>query len=143
MNQRTLKSVSGEFVVLRIGDELVEPGFPAHKREYVGPIGPYREDVVDPAKGQSARFVHFDLIPNKEQLLVGERGPGNQYDQMRVQARAREVVANSVVNRTGGPNCEHISSYIRNGNPASPQLKFAIGAVLAIFFFGFLGGFDA
>lgn len=127
MSQRVLKNVNGEFVVPRIGDELVEPGFPAHKRAYVGPIGPCGEDVVDPAKGQPARFVHFASIPNKEQLIVGERGPENQYEQMCVQNRAREVVANSMVNRWAGPNCEHISSYIRNGNPVSPQLKVGVG----------------
>ena len=133
-NRRFPRNVNRKLVVLRIGDELVEPGFPAHKRAYVGPIGPYGEDVVDPAKGQAARFVHFELIPNKEQLIVGERGPENQYEQMQVQARAREVVANSVVNYTAGPNCDHITSYIRNGNPISPQLRagMGVGVVLGL-----------
>ena len=126
-NRRYPRNVNRKLVVLRIGDELVEPGFPAHKRAYVGPIGPYGEDVVDAPKGQPARFVHFASIPNKELLIVGERGPENQYEQMCVQARAREVVTNSVVNRWAGPNCEHVSSYIRSGNPASPQLGVAIG----------------
>src|SRR5713101_3504140 len=53
-------------VILRVGDELIVPGFPLHKMVYVGPIGPYGEDVVNPAKGRAAQFVHFDLIPNKE-----------------------------------------------------------------------------
>lgn len=130
--QRFPRNVNRKLVTLRIGDELIEQGFPAHKRAYVGPIGPYGEDVVDPAKGQTARFVHFASLPNKEQLIVGERGPENQYEQLRVQARAREVVANSVVNYTAGPNCEHITSYIRNGNPVSPQLSVGIGVSLFI-----------
>ncbi len=126
-NQGFSRNVNRKLVVLRIGDELIEPGIPAHKRVYVGPIGPYGEDVVDPAKGQAARFVHFASISNKEQLVVGERGPENQYEQMQVQARACEVVAKSVLNRPFGPNCEHISSYVRNGNPASPQLTLGVG----------------
>src|ERR1700737_4377933 len=65
-----LKSVSGEPFVLRVGDELVELGLPAHKRVYVGPMGPYGENVVDPAKAQAARLVHLNSIPNWQQLLV-------------------------------------------------------------------------
>jgi hypothetical protein len=125
--RRFPKDVTRKLVTLRIGDELIEPGFPAHKRAYVGPIGPYGEDVVDPAKGQSARLVHFVSIPNKEKLIVGERGPENQYEQMCVQARARAIVAHGVVNHPAGPNCEHISSFVRNGNPTSPQLTVAVG----------------
>jgi len=63
-----------------------------------------------------------------KQLIVGRaRGPENQYEQTCVQDRAREVVANNLVNRWAGPNCEHISSYIRNGNPVSPQLAAGVG----------------
>ena len=122
--------------ILRVGDELIVPGFPPHKMAYVGPIGPYGEDVVNPAKGQAAQFVHFDLIPNREQLLVGERGPEDWHAQARVQARAREVVEKRVLNRTLWPNCEHICSYIRTEKPESPQLKFwgGVAAVIGLMF---------
>ena len=109
------KHVSGQDVYLAVGDELVVPGLPQHKMIYVGPIGPSGEDVVDPAKGQPARFVHFNLLPNREQLVVGERGTADWSEALEIQARARDVVARGVVNRALGPNCEHIGSYIRNG----------------------------
>lgn len=121
--------------ILRAGDELVEAGLVAHKMVYVGAIGPYGEDVVNPAKGQPPRFVHSCSIPNWAQLRVGKRGPESWQEQRLVQARAREVVANAVVNRTLGPNCEHITSYIRTGKPESPQLRVAGGVgVLALIF---------
>jgi len=129
-------------IILRVGDELVEPELFAHKMLYVGPIGPYGEDVLDPAKGQPARFVHSCSIPNWGQLRVCQRGPESWREQMFVQARAREVVANGVVNRTFGPNCEHITSYVRTGKPESPQLRIAGGvAALALLLFGLGGGF--
>ena len=53
------KAITGQFVILKVGDELVVPGLPQHKMRYVGPIGPSGEDVLDPPKGQAARFVHF------------------------------------------------------------------------------------
>ncbi|MGC1418345.1 MAG: hypothetical protein WA817_23875 [Candidatus Acidiferrum sp.] len=123
-------------IILRVGDELAAPGLPVHKMVYVGPIGPCGEDVVNPAKGQAAHFVHFDLIPNKEQLRVVARGPEDWYAQSRVQARARRVVGNGVVNRTLGPNCEHICSYIRGERPESPQLKFwgGVAALIGLIF---------
>jgi len=122
---------SGELVRLLIGDELVVPGIPQHKMRYVGEIGPFGEDVVDPAKGQPARFVHLDFVPNREQLLVGERGTTDWNEALEIQARARDVVARGVANRALGPNCEHIGSYIRHGKPASPQLR-AAGAIAAL-----------
>jgi hypothetical protein len=138
VNQIVLKNLQGELVAPRVGDELMEPGLPAaHKRSYVGPIGLYGENVVDPAKGQAARLVHLYSIPNWQQLIVCERGPEDWDAQARVQERAREVLANGVVNRTLGPNCEHISSYIRAGSPKSPQLRFW-GGVAAVVAFGLL-----
>jgi hypothetical protein len=134
LNQIILKNLNGEPIFLRAGDELVQPGIPAHKRAYVGPIGPYGEDVVDPAKGQAPRFVHLHSIPNWQQFLVGERGPEDWQSRMQVQARAHEVVSNGVVNRTLGPNCDHITSYIRNGKPESPQLKFWGGIAVGVAF---------
>ena len=142
LNQIILKSLEDEFVVPRIGDELVEPGLPAHKRSYVGPIGPNGEDVVDPVKGQPAQFVQLKSIPNWQHLLVGERGPKDCYRQDRAQERAWEVVTNGVVNRTLGPNCEHITSYIRTGGPKSSQLMFWGGVAAAVAFGVMLGGAD-
>ena len=107
-----------------MGDELVVPGIPQHKMIFVGAIGTLGENVVDPAKGQTARLVHLHSIPNWQQLIVGERGPEDWNAQVQVQERAWEVLENRVVNRTLGPNCEHISSYIRTGEPKSPQLAF-------------------
>ncbi len=132
LNQVVLKNLNGEPVVLRVGDELVEPGIPAaHKRSYVGPMGPYGQNVVDPAKGQVPQMVHLHSILNWQQLLVGERGPEGWDARAQVQSRALEVLENRVVNRTLGPNCEHICSYIRTGRPKSPQLRFW-GGVAAI-----------
>ena len=128
MQPIVLRNVKGEFVNVRIGDELVVQGLPAHKMRYVGPIGPYGEDVVDPPKGKTAKFVHLTTIPNWEWLLVGDRGP-EAWDwngQLAVQARARQVVANQVLNQPLGPNCEHIGSAIGRGKPESPQLQVAV-----------------
>jgi hypothetical protein len=133
------KSVDGRVVALLVGDELVVPGLPQHKMRYVGPIGPRGEDVVDPAKGQAAQFVHLDLIPNREQLVVGERGTANRYEQAAIQVRARQVVENGIVNRTLVRNCEHIGSHIRHGKPDSPQLKVAAGLALAAGILWWLG----
>lgn len=131
LNQVFLNNANGESVVLRVGDELVVPGLPAHKVVFVGTIGPYGENVVDPAKGQTARLIHLGSIPNWQQLVVGERGPEDWEAQAQVQARAWEVLQNGVVNRTLGPNCEHICSYIRTGRAKSPQLRFWVGAAAA------------
>ena len=132
-------------IILRVGDQLIVPGFFAHKMTYVGPIGPNNEDVVDPANGQPARFVHFYSIPDRDRLLVGERGPEGYSEQLLVQARAREVVWKGVVNRPFWPNCEHIDSYIRKGEPESAQLRFAVGLGLAIIILwgGFGGGLQS
>jgi hypothetical protein len=127
-------------IILRVGDELVMPGLFAHKTTYVGPIGPNAEDVLDPANGQQARFVHFFSIPNRERMRLGERGPEDYWDQIRVQGRAREVVARGIVNRPLGPNCEHICSYVRKGQPESPQLKVGVGLGLALLLLFFIGG---
>jgi hypothetical protein len=124
LNQIFLMNAKGESVLLRVGDELVAPGLPAHKLVFVGAIGPLGENVVDPAKRQAARLVHLQSIPNWQQLLVDERGPEDWEGQALVQDRAWEVLENRVVNRPLGPNCEHICSYIRAGSPKSPQLRF-------------------
>jgi hypothetical protein len=137
-----LRKVMGEPVVVRIGDELIVEGLPAHKMRYVGPIGPFGEDVVDPPKGQAVRFVHLTSVPNWQQLRVGERGPepSDWCGQQAVQSRARQIVANQVINQPLGPNCEHIGSQIARGKPESPQLRTAVGIGLAIIFLGLLGG---
>jgi hypothetical protein len=137
LTQIFLNNANGETVALRVGDELVVPGLPAHKVVFVAAIGPLAENVVDPAKGQTARLVHLASIPNWQQLVVGERGPEDWNAQAQVQARAREVLQNGVVNRTLWPNCEHICSYIRTGRAKSPQLRFW-GGVAAIVAFGLL-----
>jgi hypothetical protein len=124
LSQIFLMNAKGESVLLRVGDELVVPGLPAHKLVFVGAIGPLGENVVDPAKRQAAQLVHLQSIPNWQQLLVDERGPEDWNAQAQVQARAWEVLENRVVNRPLGPNCEHICSYIRAGRPKSPQLRF-------------------
>jgi len=120
-----------QVVDLLVGDELIVPGIPQHKMRYVGPIGPCGEDVVDPAKGQPARYVHFHLIPNRDKLLVGERGTSDRRESTEIQNRARDVVERGVLNKTLFPNCEHIGSYIRHGKPESPQLKAAVGLGVA------------
>jgi|SRR5579862_5182981 len=126
-------------IILRVGDELIRPwGLFAHKLTYVGPIGPFGEDVLDAPNGQRAQLRHFHSIPNAEQLQVGARGPEDYWQQIQVQARAREVLAKGIVNRLFGPNCEHISSYVRTGKSESPQLRVSVGlaAVLVLFFGG-------
>lgn len=137
---KVARTLNGQIVVLMVGDELVVPGVPQHKMRYVGPIGPFGEDVVNPAKAQVAQFIHFDAIPNRERLFVGERGTANRYEQLQIQERAREVVARGVVNRALDSNCEHIGSYIRHGKPESPQLKLAVGlGIAAIIVIGLWG----
>lgn len=138
---KVAKHVSGQQVYLLVGDELIVPGLPQHKMIFVGPIGPFGEDVVDPAKGQAARFVHLDFLPKRDQLLVGERGTSDPSRIFDIQARARDVVRRGVVNLTLRPNCEHICSYIRDGKEKSPQLRFwgGLAAVAVIIALG-LGG---
>jgi len=129
---KVAKHVSGQLVHLLVGDELIVPGLPQHKMRYVGPIGSGGEDVVDPAKGQPARLVHFNFIPNRHLLLVGERGTTDWNETLQIQARACDVVERGVVNLTLHQNCEHIGSYIRHGEPESPQLKFWVGTAAAV-----------
>lgn len=105
---------SGELVRLLIGDELVVPGIPQHKMIYVGPIGRF-------AKGQAAQFVRFDFLPNRDQLLVGERGTTHPARIFDIQARARDIVRRGVVNAGIRLNCEHICSYIRDGKEKRPR----------------------
>ena len=126
-------------VTLRVGDELVRPGIPQHKMRYVGPIGPNGEDVLDPAKGQPVRFVHFYSIPDRHRLLLGERGTENWFELNAIQNRAREVVAKGIVNRTLVSNCEHIGAYVRHGKPDSPQLTLGVGIGFAALLFFLLG----
>jgi hypothetical protein len=136
-----MDKMNDNVVILRPGDELVQPGLPAHKRVFVGAIGLSGENVLDPVKAQAAQLVHLHSIPNWEQLLVGERGPEDVFKQAQVQQRAWRVVTESIMNRTLWPNSEHISSYIRTGKAESPQLRFwggvaaaAAAAVAQIFF---------
>jgi hypothetical protein len=131
-SMKVAKHVGGQFVYLMVGDELIVPGFPQHKMRYVGPIGPRGEDVVDPAKGQAARLVHFDYFPNRDQLLVGERGTSDWNERLQIQERAHDVIERGVVNLTLRQNCEHIGSYIRHGKPESPQLRFWVGTAAAV-----------
>lgn len=135
---KVAKHVSGQQVYLLVGDELVVPGLPQHKMIYVGPIGPRGEDVVDPAKGQPAIFVHFDTLPDRDQVLVGERGTTDWNPMLEIQNRARDIVRRQIVNMGIRPNCEHICTYIRSGKAKSPQLRFwggvaavAVGLILA------------
>jgi hypothetical protein len=127
----TLKNRAGQEVFLLPGDELVESGIPEHKRSYVSPIGPNGEDVVNPVKGGAAVFEHLTLIPNWEKLVVGARAKEEDY--FGVRQRAIWVVDKGIINRTFGPNCEHITSYIRTGKQESPQLfgAFLVGAGVA------------
>ena len=136
---KVAKHVSGQQVYLLVGDELIVPGLPQHKMIYVGPIGRFAEDVVDPAKGQAARFVHLDFLPNRDQLLVGERGDTDPVGIFDIQARARDIVRRGVVNTGIRPNCEHICSYIRDGKEKSPQLRFWVGAAAVAAFIAWLG----
>jgi hypothetical protein len=129
---RRVKNLNRKHVFLLVGDELVRPGIPQHKLRYVGPVGLYGEDVVDPAKGRPAQFVHLELIPDRDQLLIGERGTTDWIEAFQIQGRARDVVARGVVNRTFDQICEHIGSYIRHGKPESPQLTLGIGVGLTL-----------
>lgn len=110
---------------LRIGDELIELAGPiAHKMVYVGPLGLNGEDVLNPAKGTEVQLVSFHALPNRHNLRIGKRGPEDCFEQAQVQERASQILLNRTVNRTLGPNCEHITSYVRTGKIESPQLKF-------------------
>jgi hypothetical protein len=136
-----MDKMNDNVVILRPGDELVQPGLPAHKRVFVGAIGLSGENVLDPVKAQTAQLVHLHSIPDWQQLLVGARGPEDVFEQAQVQQRAWKVVTESIMNRTLWPNSEHICSYIRTGKAESPQLRFwggvaaaAAAAVAQIFF---------
>jgi hypothetical protein len=134
-----MNKMNGNVVIFRPGDELVQPGLPAHKRVFVGAIGLSGENVVDPVRAHTAQLVHLHSIPNWQQLLVGERGTEDVFHQIQVQQRAWEVVTQSVVNRTLWPNGEHICSFIRTGKADSPQPRFwggvAAAAAVALMFF--------
>jgi hypothetical protein len=134
-----MNKINGDVMILRPGDELVQPGLPAHKRVFVGAIGLSGENVIDPVKAQPAQLVHLHSVPNWQQLLPGERGPEDVFEQAQVQQRAWKVVTESIVNRSLWPNCEQICSYIRTGKMESPQLSFwggvAAAAAVALVFF--------
>lgn len=116
---------------LRVGDELIEQVGPvAHKMVYVGPLGLDGGDVLNPAKGMAVQLVSLYALPNWRSFRIGARGPEDCYEQAQVQGRARQVLQNRTVNQTFGPNCEHISSFVRTGKTESPQLKFWVGAVV-------------
>jgi hypothetical protein len=126
-----MNKMNGNVAILRPGDELVQPGLPAHKRVFVGAIGLSGENVIDPVEAQTTQLVHLHSIPNWQQLLVGERGPEDVFVQAQVQQRAWKVVTESIVHRTLWSNCEHICSYIRTGKAESPQLRFWGGVAAA------------
>ena len=110
---------------LRIGDELIEQVGPiTHKMVYVGPLGLDGGDVLNPAKGTEVQLVSIYALPNRQNIHIGARGPESCFEQAQVQERARQILAKRMANQTLGPNCEHISSYVRTGKTESPQLKF-------------------
>jgi hypothetical protein len=127
-----MNKMNGNVAILRPGDELVQPGLPAHKRVFVGAIGLSGENVIDPVEAQTTQLVHLHSIPNWQQLLVGERGPEDVFVQAQVQQRAWKVVTESIVNRTLWSNREHICSYIRTGKAESPQLRSWGGVAAAV-----------
>lgn len=122
-------------VVLRVGDQLLQRGLVTHVMTYVGPIGPTGEDVLDAPKGGAARLAHFAEISARDRVVVGERGPESWFEQQAVQRRAFSVIG--TVNRTGGPNCEHISAFVRKGKAESPQLAFGVFAAIVALIIGF------
>jgi hypothetical protein len=136
-----MNKMDSNVVILRPGDELIQLDLPAHKRVFVGAIGLSGENVIDPVQAQIAQLVHLHSIPNWQQLLVGERGPEDVFEQAQVQQRAWKVVTESIMNRARWPNGEHICSYIRTGEVECSQPKFwagvaaAVAAALALIFF--------
>jgi hypothetical protein len=124
-------------VFLRIGDELRIPGplGTTHVMTYVGPLGSWGEDVLDAPKNSPARLIHYRQIIGS--LTIGQRGPESWWEQQAVQQRALQVLGTP--NRLIGPNCEHISSFVRTGNAESPQLRgfgFVASIVGALILFG-------
>ena len=108
-------------IPLRVGDELRIPGVPVHVMTYVGPLGPYGEDVLDAPKGTEARLIHLVNVLNRGNVLLGERGPESCDEQRAVRERAIYLLGTR--NHPLGPNCEHIASYVRTGVAESPQLR--------------------
>jgi hypothetical protein len=125
-----LKTIAGEDAVLRSGDILGKPGT-MHRVVFVGSMELEGQNVVDPTKGQAARLIHLHSIPNWQELRIFARGPEDGFAQAQVRERAWEVVTKGVKNYTLVSNCEHICSYIRTGEPESPQLKFWVGVAAA------------
>jgi len=122
-----------ERVTLRIGDQLLQRGgLVTHVMTYVGPIGPNGQDVLDAPKGEAARLVHFWEVAANGNILVGERGPESWWEQRAIQQRALSVIG--TINQTAGPNCEHISSFVRKERPESPQLRggLLVAAIIAL-----------
>jgi hypothetical protein len=125
-------------VPLRIGDELRIPGLPTHVMTYVGPLGPYGEDILDAPKKGVATLVCSGTVLNQPGRIVylGQRGPESWQEQQAVRQRALQAIG--VANKALGPNCEDISSFVRTGKPESPQrvgflvLASLVGVVAAL-----------
>jgi hypothetical protein len=117
-------------VPLRIGDELRIPGLPTHVMTYVGPLGPYGEDILDAPKKGVATLVHSGPVLNQPGRIVylGKRGPESWQEQQAVRQRALQAIGTP--NKPFGPNCEDISSFVRTGKSESPQ---RVGLLLIAF----------
>jgi hypothetical protein len=87
----------------------------------VSPLGPNGEDVLDAPKNGVAQLIHFAHI--KHRVRLGKRGPESWREQQAVRQRA--LLTLGTPNRPLGPNCEHISSFVRAGKAESPQLAAA------------------
>jgi len=115
-------------VPLRIGDELLEPGLPTHVRTYVGPLGPYGEDVLDAPKNGVGQLIHFSQIKNRFRLASVALNLG----------RSNRPFGNVPFKLLGHPEPDLLvltvntfHSYVRVGKAESPQLAgFAVVGVL-------------
>lgn len=125
-------------IPLRVGDELRRAGLPAHVMTYVGPLGPHGEDVLDAPKNCAAHLIHLAGALSQGPIFLGQRGPESWEEQREVRERALFVLG--TVNNPFGPNCEHISSYVRTGISKSPQLGgFGILALVGAGLFAIAG----
>jgi hypothetical protein len=119
-------------VRLRIGTEVLQPMSPFgpyHKAPVVGYTPNGEEVVLDHPKGKQSHFRLLRDLAAEGPTFIGEAGPASLQERAVIQARAFQAA--------GKPfdllrwNCEHSSTFVRKGNPESPQLKFW-GGVAAV-----------
>ena len=122
-------------VRLGIGTEVLQPMSPVgpyHKAPVVAYAPNGEEVVLDHPKGKRSHLRLLRDFASEGPTFIGEMGPVSLQECAEIRARAFRAV--------GKPydllrwNCEHSSTFVRNGAPESPQLNFWGGIAAVVGF---------